>query len=205
MQIDRKMNLVLTVERDDGEKLYVHSAPIGYEVFKHHYLVLSKAWAKIGQEGDFYVAFSGPKVAALVIRDVARDVGGAGRTAEERSANGLAAVEAGLMAEIVRLSNVVFVGKAGWESYPLADAVRRKILSTEEFDEIEGAVTFFTVVSSMNKASETRLLLNPLTSLWGAQYVSLNATEFTSSLQTSTTDDSSGAKKAGSSAITLTV
>ena len=72
MEINRKLNLVVPIERESGE-VYVHSMPIGRQVFERYFLVISKAFASIFQEGlNFY---SGPRIAAMMIRQVATEGG----------------------------------------------------------------------------------------------------------------------------------
>ena len=46
MHIDRKLNLVIPVERDTG-KVYVHSTPISREAFDRYFMVLATAYAEI--------------------------------------------------------------------------------------------------------------------------------------------------------------
>ena len=41
MKIDRKLNLVLSVTRDEGVEVFVHSTPISRAIYESHFLVLS--------------------------------------------------------------------------------------------------------------------------------------------------------------------
>ena len=72
MKIDKKLNLVIPIETDDGT-LYVHSMPIRREIFDTYFLVLSKTFAAIHGEGLGEIA--GPRVAALILKKIAMDTG----------------------------------------------------------------------------------------------------------------------------------
>ena len=69
LTINRKLNLVLPLQRGDDTVLYVHSTPIRPETFEKYYLVLAKTWASLTQNG--LDPRSGPSVAALVLKEVA--------------------------------------------------------------------------------------------------------------------------------------
>lgn len=175
MKIDEKLNLVIEVEGDKGS-VWVHSTPIGRETFKRYYLPLAKAFSKIYKEG--LDVTSGPRVAAMVVEDVSRELG---------IWEGEGGVENGLMAEIRRLSNVIVPGdKGGWVSIPLESALNEKRFSEEEAAEVENAVCFFIVASAMHSRSDRKVALLGMTSLWTGQITSLSSTEFAASLRTST-------------------
>jgi hypothetical protein len=174
MKIDEKLNLVIELEREGGS-IWVHSTPIGRETFKRYYLVLAKAFSKIYKEG--LDVTSGPRVAAMVVEDVARELG---------VWDGEGGVEGGLMAEIRRLSNVVVPAARGWATIPLESAINEKRFSEEEAAEVENAVCFFIVASAMHSRKDRKVALLGMTSLWTGQITSSNSTEFAASLRTST-------------------
>jgi len=180
MKIDRKLNLVLPIERED-EVLYVHAMPISQDVFETYFLPISKTFTAIYSEGLSVIA--GPRVAALMLKQVSQAIG---------VWDGPGGVQGGLMAEIRRLSNLVRPTDKGWETLPLYDAISREILSQDEISEVEGAVTFFSVVSAMHTRSDLKGILAGLERCWDASPTSSNATEFASSLKTSMPDDVSG-------------
>lgn len=171
MKIDEKINLVIEV---DGT--HVHSTPIGRETFKRYYLPLAKAFAKIYKEGLDVTA--GPRVAAMVLEDVARELG---------VWEGEGGVENGLMAEIRRGTNVIIPAeKGGWRSIPLDVALNEKRFSEEEATEVENVICFFIVASAMHSREDKKVALLGMTSLWTGQITSSNSTEFAASLRTST-------------------
>lgn len=173
MKIDRKLNLVIPVERDDGI-YYVHSSPLGNEAFDLYYLVLAKTFAALYSEGLNWVA--GPKVAAKMLRDVAK---AAGRW------EGPTGVEHGLLAEIRRLSNVVLPGATGWTSMPLQSALDRAFFDADEVSEVESVIVYFIVASSMHNRKDLAEVLEVMTKIWGVQTTSLTSTTYATSLMTS--------------------
>jgi hypothetical protein len=183
MQIDRKLNLVIPVERDSGETIYVHSMPLGREVFERYFLVISKAFATIYSEGLGFVA--GPRVAAMLIRRVAEEL---------KAWDGPEGVQVGLVAEMRRLSNVLAPGARGWETIPLQEAVDKGFINADDASEVENAIAFFTVASCMHRRAELRDVLEGSSKLWGAHITSLGCTEYSASLPTSTKDVTTGAR-----------
>lgn len=185
MKIDRKLNIVVPVDTEDGKTVYVHSAPIGREVFETYFLPLSKTFAAIYAEGLGSIA--GPRIASLMLKRVAGDMG----VGEE--------VERGLLAEIRRLTNLVMQGEQGWETVPFQLAVDRKMLDADDMAEIENALVYFTVASSMHKRKDLGPILDGALKLWSGSTSSLDCTEFAASLTTSTKVAGTGKKPAASS------
>lgn len=187
MKIDRRLNLVIPVEQDDGT-IYVHSSPIARAVFDRYFMVIAKTFSSIYNEG--LGVTSGPRVAALLLKDTATNLG---------VWDGEAGVERGLMNEVRRLSNVIMLGPAGWTTIPFQEAVDKKMIDDTDRSEVENAIVFFTVASLMHKKAELPAILGGAVSLWGGQITSSNCTEYASSLPTSTATENSGGTTAGSS------
>ena len=185
MEIDRKLNLVLTVERADGSIVHVHSTPIRQAVFAQYYKVLAKTFAQIYSGG--YGVTAAPRIAAMLLKDVAAEEGGR------------AGVQEGLINEIRRVTNVVVLGERGWETLPLDDALKRDLLDEDDASEVENAVVFFIVASVMHKRAELRAVLDVVRGIWGGQLVSSTCTEYAASLPTSTAAASTGATATPSS------
>lgn len=182
MRLDRKLNLVIPVEREDST-LYVHSTPISAEVFEKYFLIISKAFAAIYGQGIGNLA--GSRVAAMMLKQVAVDMG---------SWEGSEGVEAGLMAEVRRLSNVLILGPSGgWEMTPLQSALDQNALDPKEVSEVENLLVFFMVASAMHKASQMPVIAGAV-AMWDAEISSQSCTEFLNSLRISTATDNSGAK-----------
>ena len=183
MRINRKLNLVFPIDTDKGV-VYVHSTPISRAVFEKYYFVISKVFSRIVGEGPAYLATSGPRVAAIMLRDVAQDLG---------RWDGPDGVERGLVAEVRRLTNALMPAEAGgWEMVPFQEVVDRKLLDEDDVAEAEGLLTFFICSSAMYRAAEAEDLLTGSLSIWDAQISSLSCTEYRDSLPTSTETASSG-------------
>ena len=187
MKIDAKLNLVIPIYGDpqimndpktgkeaeiDTIKAYVHATPISREVFEANFVVISKTFSAIYGEG--LGAIAGPRVARMMLKKVAEDLG----MWDE--------VQGGLVAEMRRLANYIGPGQNGWETLPLEIAVQRQLIDGDDAAEVENAVAFFTVVSAMHRRNALRATLAGAASLWSAQITSLNCTDFAASLKTST-------------------
>lgn len=177
LTIDRKLNIVLKVETAKGT-IHVHSSPIGREVFEDNFLVISRAFTAVYTNGLGPV--TGPRVAALLLRDEAKKMGVWERTQQS------------LMAEIYRLTNVVAPGDSGWESFPFLVAKQRGVLDPDDAAEVENCIVYFTCASSIHLRAELTVATEGLSTLWNAQTTSSNVTEFMRSLPTSMPEETTG-------------
>lgn len=175
MKINRKLNLVVPIYQGD-DVLYVHSSPIAPVIFEQYFDVIAKTYAEIYSGG--YGIASGPRIAYMLLKRVSGD-----RWED---------VQKGLVAEIVRLTNVIIKGDRGWETVPYQEALDKKRIELEDISEVNNALVFFTVASSMHKRIILAGILDAALGLWGAQTTSSNCTEYASSLPTSTPGESSG-------------
>lgn len=180
MKIDKRMNLVIPVEREDGPTVYVHATPVSAETFNQHFRIIAKVWSEIAADG-FGVA-SGPRIAAKILRDIAE---------RENVWDGAGGVEMTLMQEIKRLTMVLTPGGAK-PPMLVIDAVKAGLLDAEEQDIVENAIVFFTAASLMLRGEQRRAMLEASAGLWAAQLTLLNSTAFLGSLPTSTETDNSG-------------
>ena len=85
----------------------------------------------------------------------------------------------------------------GWETIPYADARSRNLIDERDIGEIENAIVFFTLASSIYRRKDQPGWLDGAAQLWGAQTSSLNCTEYAKSLPTLTTAENTGAKPVG--------
>ena len=178
MKIDKRLNLVTDVVTEEGT-VFVHSAPISREVFEKYFLVISKTFSAIIGEGLSFI--SGPRVAALMLKKIATDLG------EWEGRDG---VNNGLMAEIRRLSNVVMPSETGWRTYPLQDVIDKEMLDESDISEVEGIIAFFICASAMSRKNELKAVLERMV-LWGSSITLLNSTAFAGSLPISTQEKTS--------------
>lgn len=178
MKLDKKLNLVLPIEKG-----WLHATPIGFPVFEKYFLHIAEAFAGIYRAGLGTMA--GPRIAAMMLKKVAE---------EDGSWEGAEGVEAGLMNEIRRLANVVLLGKHGYETIPLYTAMQQDMLSEEEISEVENALVFFTLASSMHKGVEKKGIITSMTKFWGGLTTPLDSTEYARSLRTSIEEETTGEK-----------
>ena len=190
--IDKNLNLVIPLTRADGSKVYVHSTPVRFESFEKYHLVLAKTFSSFAMNG--LDPRSGPSVAAMILKDVAKStvrVPGMDWWDGEDGVGGAA----GLMADMVRMSNVLTSTKdKGWVTEPLQSALDRNLITGEEKSEVMNILTFFTVVSLVAPKMDRPLLVNGMARIYELQAISLNATEFATSLKTSTIAVNTGEK-----------
>jgi hypothetical protein len=178
-KLNRKLNLVLTVETGDGP-VHIHSVPISRQVFEDNFLPISRAFTAVYTNGLGPV--TGPRVAALLLKQEAEALGVWPRTQQS------------LMAEIYRLTNVVAAGERGWEQMPFDVAKKRGILEEDTAAEVENCIVYFTCASSIHLKQEMAVALEGLSTLWGAQTILSNVTEYMNSLPTLTQEETTGEK-----------
>jgi hypothetical protein len=167
----------MDVETGDGI-VHIHSVPIGRDIFEDNFLVISRAFSAVYSNGLGPV--TGPRVAALLLKQEAVTLGVWERTQQS------------LMAEIYRLTNVIAPGPNGWETMPFDVAKKRGILDDDAASEVENCIVYFTCASSIHLKAELTVAKEGLSTLWGAQTTSLNVTEYTRSLPTSTPEEITG-------------
>jgi hypothetical protein len=181
VRIDKRLNLVIPVERSDGSQIFVHSTPVSSDLFDTYWEPVGKAFSAIYSGG--YGIIGGPRIAAKMLEKVSIDMG---------RWDGPAGVKQGLVAEAHRLTNVLMPGKKGWEMIPF-DEARKTALNKDDVREIEGAIAFFTVASLTHRKAELPEVLNGAARIWGAQIESSDCTEFMNSLPIPSEGASSGA------------
>lgn len=186
VKVSRSMALVVTVDTEQHGLVHVHSTPVGREVFEQFYKVMGRAWSSIMGGGQGIM--SGPRVAALALRDAAEQLG-----VWDGEEDGVNYVKSGLLGEVTRLSNVMIQGPAGWESLPLDTAVRRGLLDADARADVEGELIFFTLAARILKRDQVGSMMEAVGGLWGSQTTSSDATSYLRSLRTSTDSASTGA------------
>lgn len=195
VRITRALNIAIPVETAAYGEVHVHAMPISRAVFERYFLVMGRAFTMVFQIGG---AASGPTVAALALREAARQIG---------QLDGPDGVENGLFAEMHRLTNVAVSTPQGWRTMQLLDARKSgpdgggPVLDDDDFAEVEGAISFFTLASRMQRGEVLTTTLDGMLSLWGAQTTSSNVTEYANSLPTPNADASSGATASTSSVV----
>lgn len=185
VNIDKRVNLVLEVERDDGSVVHVHSVPIGRNVFESNYMFISKAM------GEMYGDLSNPagamRIAYIHMKSMI-----------ERDKPRWDNVTASLFSEIWRLTNVMMPGERGWETIPFYDVMQQKLLSDDDISEVQNFICFFTAASWVHSRRERKGMAFLMENS-GGQLTSLDSTEYRNSLPTLKADGSSGVMATASS------
>ncbi|EFE7247459.1 hypothetical protein [Escherichia coli] len=174
MKIDKKLNLVTNITREDGSIVYLHVTPFPYEVVEEHCLLLGNLFTNfISQVGGLGAA----RVAAMMLRKKLQ------REQELRDeANQQAPT---IVDEIQRLTSVVWNDGGTWKTTSFDAAMKQGIISPDEYREVEGEVVFFMVSSAIQKAHLIAPTVGSVIGMFGGQLVSLSVTAFRDSLQTS--------------------
>ena len=174
VKIDKKLNLVTNITRDDGSIVYLHVTPFPYEVVEEHCLLLGNLFTNfISQVGGLGAA----RVAAMMLRKKLK------REQELNADNGQHGPN--IVDEIQRLTSVVWNDGGTWKTTSFDAAMKQGIISPDEYREVEGEVVFFMVSSAIQKAHLIAPTVGSVIGMFGGQLVSLNVTAFRDSLLTS--------------------
>lgn len=174
MKIDKKLNLVCSISRDDGSLIYVHTSPFPYEVVEEHCLMLGSLFTSfIAQVGGLGAA----RVAAMMLRK---------KIKKEQEVTGQDGPN--IVDEIHRQTTVIFNDNGQWKSVPLDSALKQGIISADEFREVEGEIVFFMVSSAIQKPELIKPTVGSVIGMFGGQLTLSTATEWRGSLLTSKTD-----------------
>lgn len=177
MRLNDRMNFVVPIYRDGPDPAaWVHSTPISNEVFESNWVLLSRTFTVLMSQGlgSFMV---GPKVAKLALRDVAAEISGSAADADT--------VSSPFLNEVRRLSSVMIPVAGVWDTIPLQEAERRKLLTEDEIRTTESQLAFFMLGWHLYPPQERQFNLDGAARIWGAQMSSLNSTAFAASLRTS--------------------
>jgi hypothetical protein len=183
IKIDKRLNLVLEVQRDDGTSVYVHSVPIGKEVYEANFRLITRT--AVGMYSDGLAPGACARIAALAMRATAKDMDGSSGDTHRRAAESL-------LQEVWRLTNILMPGLRGWETVPFHNVIQEKTLDDEQVSEVQNILAFFTVVSWFHRESE-RTDIYQMLRIYGAQTVSSNVTEYSASLPISIPGATTGA------------
>jgi hypothetical protein len=187
MKISKSLHLVIPIydepanPKDAKVTAYVHSTAISEETFDIYWKPIGIVFSRI-YNGGFGVT-AGARVADKILREVSQEL---------KIWDTPDGVQAGLIADIHRLTLVSTVGKNGWELLPFQTAMDKGVIDKRDASAIEAALIFFTVASLMHRRSDLAAILELAASLWGLQIESSNSTEFLNSLRTSTKAETSG-------------
>lgn len=179
VKIDKKLNLVTNITREDGSIVYLHVTPFPYEVVEEHCLLLGNLFTNfISQVGGLGAA----RVAAMMLRKKLKREQELMDEANQQAPT--------IVDEIQRLTSVVWNDGGTWKTTSFDAAMKQGIISSDEYREVEGEVVFFMVSSAIQKAHLIAPTVGSVIGMFGGQLASLNVTAFRDSLRTSnpTTD-----------------
>jgi hypothetical protein len=126
VKIDKKLNLVSTINRDGALPVYLHVLPFPYEVVEEHCFLLGNLFNNfITQIGGIGAA----RVAAMMLRKKLKEQG--------------ASEGPGLLDEMQRLASVVYNDGSAWKVIPLDTALKQQIVLLDEYREVEGEIVFY--------------------------------------------------------------
>ncbi|MEQ0522801.1 hypothetical protein ABLV56_13330 [Klebsiella sp. JB_Kp029] len=171
MKIDKKLNLVTNITRDDGSIVYLHVTPFPYEVVEEHCVLLGNLFTNfVTQVGPLGSA----RVAAMMLRSRLK------KAQAEGLPDGPTIVD-----EIQRLTVVIHNVGGQWKTTPLEVALNQGIIDPDEYREVEGEVVFFMVSSAIQKANLIAPTVGTVIKMYDGQLTSSSVTAFRDSLQTS--------------------
>jgi hypothetical protein len=182
--INKKLNLVVPIDLDNGVKIWAHSVPISREVFESNYLLLTRTLSDLYANG--IGPAMAPRIASLVLKATAKEM------------NSEVDISNNLLQEVYRLTNFIMPNTnngGGWQTVPFYDVKTKHMIDDQSLSEVENAIIYFIVASALHLKSELPMAYQGLRSIWNAQTTSLNVTEYRSSLAISTADASIGEKQ----------
>ncbi|MDS0274553.1 hypothetical protein [Klebsiella quasipneumoniae] len=180
MKIDKKLNLVTNITRDDGSIVYLHVTPFPYEVVEEYCVLLGNLFTNfITQVGPLGSA----RVAAMMLKKRLKQEQEA-RLEDGKSLSDLPK-SVTLVDEIQRLTVVIHNVGGQWKTTPLEVAFNQGIIDPDEYREVEGEVVFFMVSSAIQKANLIAPTVGTVIKMYDGQLTSSSVTAFRDSLQTS--------------------
>lgn len=197
MRIDKRLRLVLEVERDDGSLVHVHHEPVANDLLERHYLFLSQALIRL------YEAGMAPQAAVRLTHRSMQEllappphVDPTKPPPESR----FKGVEQSLLAEMWRLTNLLVPSERGWVEVPFYDAMQESSdhLSHKDVEEVKNYIAYFTAASWFHNRRESKGL-HALLAEAGGLTTSSTFTEYKNSLPTLKPAANSGVKAQASS------
>ncbi|CDY79480.1 hypothetical protein BGLT_02261 [Caballeronia glathei] len=194
MKINEKRHLVLPIVTDlvtkkvEGKdvteevvRIYAHHTPVSREVFEANYRILAATKSALASKGSHYLMSSGPRIAALTLRDEGKKDAAArgsfdeqGRVVDEETP--------AFFAELKRLTMVLCPGQQGWDMLPIDAAIGAGKIDAEDWEEVASSLVFFTCHYAMARKADRETTANGTASLLGSSISSLAPTEFIASL-----------------------
>lgn len=184
MKIDKNLNLVSTITREDGSLVYLHVVPFPYEVVEQNCVMLGNLFNNFFSMVGFIGA---PRVAAMMLRNAIKS---------RQDAGNLEAGMPTLVDDIQRLTTVIWKDNGIWKPVSLEAAFRQEIITEDEYRDVEGEIVFFMASSAIQKAELMSGTVGRALDMYNGQLISLSATAYRDSLPKSKTDTDTPAQEA---------
>jgi hypothetical protein len=194
MRINEQRNLVLPIATEkvtkkvDGKdvteeivKLWAYHTPISREVWEQHFRVLSATKSALASKGSHYLTSSGPRIAALTLRDEGRKDAAARGSFDEHGKVRDDDTDA-FFAELQRLTMVLCPGQHGWDMLPVATAIAGGKIDSEDWEEVASSIVFFSCHYAMARKADRETTARGTAYVLDASITSLPPTEFVASL-----------------------
>lgn len=190
-EITDDLKMVLPIKEHRGVTIHAYHQPISRAVFEANYRLIAGTRSALVGKGVAYMMDSGPRIAALTLKDEGR------RDATEFGEKGNGGADS-LLAEIKRLTTILAPSQHGWDVIPVDAAISQGILDEEDWADAVSALVFFTCMYAMAKKVERQRVAKTTASTLNASITSSSATEFAGSLPTLTKAAFSDPKAASS-------
>ena len=174
MEIDANQNIIVPID----DPVQAFSAPLPESIFKANFRVLSRANEEIFGRGMKAALMTGPRTAALAIADAGK------RMAEEDGKEGDCGAAA-FLAEVKRLTTILAPTDAGFDMLPVDSAIQSSKIAAADWEEVLGALCFFTLGSQFETRKGRGEILGFLTGTLNCSLTPLNCEAFADSLTTS--------------------
>jgi hypothetical protein len=198
MRIDENRHIVLPIVTEEVTKkvkgkdvtekvvrIHAYHTPISRATYEANYRVLAATKSALASKGSHYLMGSGPRVAALTLKDEgARDAADRGSFSEDGKV--VDEDTPALLAEIKRLTTILCPGPNGWDMLPVDVAVNQGKIDEEDWEECASALVFFTCHYSMAKKADREKTAQAMAHFLSASITSSAGTEFLASLPTLT-------------------
>ncbi len=187
MNLTEALNLSIPLRRAENGDVIIHGyhTPISREVFEANYRILAATKAAIFGKGIAFASDSGPRIAALRLRDEARQ-DALERGDLDRDGNLHDRGATALLAELKRLTMALVPTPQGWSQVPIEVAISSGAIDAEDWSEAESALVFFTCGYAMATRRDKARMARGLAGVMGSSITSLPLTEYAASLATST-------------------
>lgn len=187
MNLNDDLKLVIDV----GD-LKAYHQPISKAVYDANFLILSGTHGTLFGRGIEHAMRVGPRIAALTLKDEGK------RIVEERGiVDGKDFGASALLAEIRRQTTILAPSSDGWDYMPVEKAIAQNKIDSEDWEETEAELVFFTSVYYSASRRERNSVLKTLAEVLEVTTTVSSCEEYANSLQTSSEVETG--KKRGSS------